>query len=125
MPRHALVIDDTRLTANSLAQMLDLLGYQTHVAYGSRAAIEGAAQQIPDVILLDINMPGIDGVEVCRFFRRDPRTAKVPIVAMSTETQEEMVARVREAGANIFLPKPIDFEALEQALKEFEKTVGK
>ena len=125
MPRHALIIDDTRLTANSLAQMLDLLGYQTRVAYGSRAAIEGAAQQIPDVILLDINMPGIDGVEVCRFFRRDPRTASVPIVAMSTETQEEMVARVREAGANIFLPKPMDFEALEQALKEVEKTVGR
>ncbi len=125
MPRHALVIDDTRLTANSLAQMLDLLGYQTRVAYGSRAAIEEAARQTPDVILLDINMPGIDGVEVCRFFRREPRTASVPIVAMSTETQEEMVARVREAGANIFLPKPMDFEALEQVLKEFEKTVGK
>jgi len=125
MPRHALVIDDTRLTANSLAQMLDLLGYQTRVAYGSRATIEEAARQTPDVILLDINMPGIDGVEVCRFFRREPRTASVPIVAMSTETQEEMVARVRQAGANIFLPKPMDFEALEQVLKEFEKTVGK
>ena len=125
MPRYALVIDDTRITANSLAQMLGLLDYQVRVAYGSRAAIEDVAQQIPDVILLDINMPGIDGVEVCRFFRRDPRTAKVPIVAMSTETQEAMVARVREAGANTFLPKPIDFDSLEQALKAVEKTAGK
>ena len=121
MPRYALVIDDTRITANSLAQMLSLLGYQARVAYGSRAAIEGVGQRVPDVILLDINMPGIDGVEVCRFFRRDPRTANVPILAMSTETQEAMVARMREAGANAFLPKPIDFDSLEKALKEVEK----
>ena len=71
---------------------------------------------MPDVILLDINMPGIDGVEVCRYLRRDPRTEKVPIIAMSSEAQEEIVTQVREAGANDFLAKPIDIDVLERTL---------
>ena len=117
MARCALVVDDVGVTATTVAQLLELLGYQTEVAYGPRPAIESLLQRIPDVILLDINMPGIDGAEVCRYLRRDPRTAQIPIIAMSTETQEETVARVREAGANVFLPKPIDIDTLEKALR--------
>jgi CheY-like chemotaxis protein len=63
----------------------------------------------------------VDGVEVCRFLRRDPRTAHVPIIAMSTESQPEMVARATAAGANFFLPKPISMETLEQALALIQK----
>jgi CheY-like chemotaxis protein len=69
------------------------------------------------VILLDINMPGIDGLEVCRFLRRDPRTAKIPIIAISAEAQEETVAQARKAGVDAFLTKPIDIDVLEKTLK--------
>ena len=117
MARCALVVDDVGVTATAVAQMLELLGYEVQVAYGPRPAIESLLRRTPDVILLDINMPGIDGAEVCRYLRRDPRTAQIPIIAMSTETQEETVARVREAGANVFLPKPIDIDTLEKALR--------
>jgi two-component system cell cycle response regulator len=113
---YVLVIDDSRETADSLASMLGLLGYPTQVAYGPRTAINTITRYFPGVIMLDINMPGVDGVEICRYLRRDPRTAHVPIIAMSSETQPEMVARVRAAGADTFLPKPISVEALEQAL---------
>jgi CheY-like chemotaxis protein len=118
MLRYALVVDDARVAANTIAQALELIGYEAQVAYGPRPALELMTQRIPDVILLDINMPGIDGVEVCRYLRRDPRTAQVPIIAISSETQEDMVDQAYEAGANAFLSKPIDIDALEKVLKQ-------
>jgi CheY-like chemotaxis protein len=122
MPRYALVVDDTRIAATTIAQALTLLGYQAEVAYSPRVAIESISKRVPDVILLDINMPGIDGVEVCRYLRRDPHTEDVPIVAMSSEAEEETVDRVYEAGANAFLAKPIDIDILERALNRILKS---
>jgi len=119
MPRHALVVDDARVAAATIAQALQLLGYEAEIAYGSRAAVESLAQRIPDVILLDINMPGVDGVEVCRYLRREPRTAKTLIIAMSSEAQAETINQAYEAGANVFLPKPIEIDTLERTLKGF------
>ncbi len=119
---YVLVIDDSRETADSLARMLSLLGYPTEVAYGPRTAINTITRHFPGLIMLDINMPGVDGVEICRFLRRDPRTAHVPIIAMSSDTQPEMVARVTAAGADVFLPKPISVEMLEQALATLPKS---
>lgn len=117
MPRYALVVDDVRVAATSIAQALDLLGYETEIAFGPRPAIESLTRRVPDVILLDINMPGVDGIEVCRYLRREPRTAAIPILAMSTENQPDTIAQVRQAGANAFLSKPIDIDALERVLK--------
>ncbi|MBL8057968.1 MAG: response regulator [Anaerolineales bacterium] len=117
----ALVIDDSRETADSLARMLSLLGLPVQVAYGPRTAINTITRQFPGLIMLDINMPGVDGVEICRFLRRDPRTAHVPIIAMSSDNQPETVARVMAAGADAFLPKPISLEALEKALAALPK----
>ena len=117
MPRYALVIDDARVAANTIAQAMELLGYEAQVAYGPRPALESLAQRVPDIILLDINMPGINGIEVCRYLRRDPRTDKVPIIAISSENQEATITEVRQAGANAFLPKPLDIDTLEKTLK--------
>lgn len=115
--RYALVVDDVRIAATTIAQSLELLGYETEIAYGPRPALESLARRIPDVILLDINLPGVDGVEVCRYIRNEPATAQVPIIAISSEAQQDTIARILEAGANMFMPKPLDLEALEQALK--------
>jgi len=120
MKRLAFVIDDNRLIAKSLMQMLELLGYEAQAAYGSLAGIQALGQIVPDIILLDLHMQGVNGVEVCRYIRRDPRLAKVPVLAISSDNQETMIAGVREAGANAFLGKPIAFEALEKVLKHIE-----
>ncbi len=123
--RKALVIDDSRTTADLLAGMLRLIGYQAQVAYGPRAAIDAFTREFPSLILLDIQMPGMDGVEVCRYLRRDPRTTHVPVIAMSTESQPEMLDRVYAAGANTFLAKPVSLETLEQAVQAIEKGTGR
>jgi CheY-like chemotaxis protein len=117
----AYIIDDCRETADSLCQWLSLLDYETRVALGPLAAIEALTRRVPDVIFLDIHMQGMDGVEVCRYIRRDPRTAEVAIIGMSSDTQPALVERVRLAGANGFLGKPLEFEALDEVLQAVEK----
>jgi CheY-like chemotaxis protein len=117
----AYIIDDCRETADSLAQWLSLFDYEARVALGPLAAIEALTRHVPDVIFLDIHMQGMDGVEVCRYIRRDPRTAEVAIIGMSSDTQPVLVERVRLAGANGFLGKPLEFEALSAVLQAVEK----
>lgn len=114
----ALVIDDNRDIADGLRGMLALIGYQVRVALGPRPALEALAQRVPDVIFLDIHMQGLDGVEVCRYIRRDPRTARVIIVAISSDNQPALIDRVREAGADGFLAKPIEMPMLEDVAEE-------
>ena len=117
----AYIIDDCRETADSLCQWLSLFDYDTRVALGPLAAIEALVRRVPDVIFLDIHMQGMDGVEVCRYIRRDPRTAEVAIIGMSSDTQPALVERVRLAGANGFLGKPLEYEALAEVLQAVEK----
>jgi CheY-like chemotaxis protein len=120
MKRYALIIDDNREIGQSMARMLDLLDYEVRVSTGPRTALLSMTQRTPDVILLDLHMQGVDGVEVCRYIRRDPRFMHVPVLAISSDTQEALIARIRAAGANGFLAKPIELEALEKALAQLE-----
>ena|SRR5689334_4498451 len=120
----AYVIDDNRETADSLAQWLSLLSYDAQVLLGPLPALEALAQRVPDLIFLDIHMQGMDGVEVCRYIRRDPRLAAVPVVAISTDTQPSLIERAREAGANGFLAKPVVFSDLEDVLDASERSAA-
>jgi CheY-like chemotaxis protein len=120
----ALVIDDNLEIANGLSSMLGLLDYEVRVALGPRPALEALAQRVPDVIFLDIHMAGLNGVEVCRYIRRDPRTAHVIIVAISSDNQPALVVRVRNAGADGFLAKPIEMEQLEELTGEIVRRLA-
>jgi CheY-like chemotaxis protein len=121
MTRYAFVVDDNRMIANNLVKMLNLLGYEAYAAYGSLQAMQILSYNLPDVILLDIHLQGVNGVEVCRFIRRNERTAQVPVLAMSSDTQPELIASMREAGANGFISKPIQMDTLEQAIRDAER----
>jgi DNA-binding response OmpR family regulator len=120
-PRYAFVIDDNRMIANSLVQMLKLLGYEAYAAYGSLPAMQALSYHVPDLVLLDIHLQGVNGVDVCRFIRRTERLARVPILAISSDTQPELIAGMRQAGANGFLSKPIDIDALEAAIQAAQR----
>jgi CheY-like chemotaxis protein len=117
----AYIIEDSRATADCLADWLRLWGYEARVLLGPRAAIEALARRVPDVIFLDLHMAGMDGIEVCRYIRRDPRLAAAPVIAISSDTQPALVERVRLAGANGFLSKPIETETLEEVLRAVER----
>lgn len=119
MPKKkAFVVDDTRATAEELAKMLNLLNIESVICLGSREALQKLATTLPDFMTLDVNMPGVSGIEVLRYIRRDPRTATLPIIIISSDAQTQHQAVALAAGANIFLAKPVSFEHLEVAVKD-------
>ncbi len=113
----ALVIDDNRHTADGLCQLLSLLDLDAHPAYGPRAAIMALSEQVPDIVFMDINMPGVDGFEVMAYLRREPRLLKVPVVVVTADDQKTTAQRAQREGAIATIIKPASFEALEDALR--------
>lgn len=113
---NVLVVDDDRRTAQGLAAMIGVLGHTVGIAYGPRMAIQQLNEVIPDVIFLDVNMPGVTGLEVLRYLRRDPYTASVPVVIVSANDTAEEKKQALEAGANHYIVKPPTMEEIESAL---------
>ena len=113
-----LVIDDNRSTADAIKQMLDVLGVAARVSYGSSPAIALLGQYIPSVVLLDINMPGVDGSEVLAYLKREPRLAPVPVIVITSDDQPETHQRMMKGGALSMLIKPTTIDALEDALRK-------
>lgn len=111
-----LVVDDDRRTADILADQIRMLGHTVITALGPRAALQTLNQVIPDIILMDINMPGVNGLEVLRFLRRDPKTTEVPVIIVSANDSQEVINSARDAGANHYLVKPPMLEDIENAL---------
>jgi two-component system, chemotaxis family, chemotaxis protein CheY len=114
----ALIIDDNRTTANALGQMLNVLGFQTRLAYGSGAAMSILGSGFtPELICLDINMPGVDGIELLAYLRREPHLIPVPVIVITSDDQPETRRKVLRLGANMLILKPATIDALEDALK--------
>lgn len=113
---NVLIVEDDRQMAQSLAAQIGVLGHTVVIAYGPRMAIQQLNQVIPDVIFMDLNMPGLNGLEVLRFLRRDPTTATVPVVIVSASDGPETISAALKAGANDYIVKPPTIEAIEQAL---------
>jgi two-component system CheB/CheR fusion protein len=116
----ALVIEDNRQLADSLCQMLELLGVKARPAYGPRAAILSLNESQPSVIFTDINLPGVDGFEIIAYLRRLPQLAEVPIVIVTSDDQPETAQRARQIGAKEIIIKPVSLEVLEKVLADLK-----
>jgi CheY-like chemotaxis protein len=114
---NVLIVEDDREMAQSLAAQIGILGHIVAVAYGPRMALQQLNQVIPDVIFMDINMPGVNGLEVLRFLRRDPTTANVPVVIISANDTPDSIQAAMQAGANHYLVKPPTLEDIEDAFR--------
>ena len=110
MSRPVLVADDEPLTAEMLAVMLAFRGYEVVCAYSGDEALDRARELQPDLLLLDVIMPGREGLEVTRLVRDDADLCTRPVVLFSSADEEEI--EWREAGADAFLQKPLDIAAL-------------
>jgi CheY-like chemotaxis protein len=116
--KKALVIDDNRDTADSLCQMLSLLELQTTAAYSPRGAFLQLQEIHPDIVFVDLNMPGVTGHEVVTFVRRDPKLEHIPVVVVTSDDQAETAQQVRAEGALEIIIKPATIEAVEAVLKK-------
>ena len=114
----ALIIDDNRTTADALGQMLNVLGFKARVAYGSGAAMTMLAGGFtPKFICLDINMPGVNGIEILAYLRREPHLIPIPVFVITSDDQPETRRKVMRLGANGMIIKPATIDVLEDALK--------
>lgn len=113
----ALVVDDNRTMADGLAQILDLLGVQAQVAYGARTGMMMLQKNVPDVIFLDINMPGVDGFEVMAYFRRLPQLKDVPVIIVTSDDQPETAKKAKGTGVLSLIVKPASVESIERVLQ--------
>ncbi|HEU0204722.1 MAG TPA: PAS domain S-box protein [Burkholderiaceae bacterium] len=114
--RRLLVVDDLKDSADSLAMLLTLMGHDVHAVYGGEEAVAAAARVQPEVILLDIGMPNVNGYQVCRQIREQPWGKDMTIVALTGWGQEDDRRRTQAAGFDHHLVKPVDPGALTELL---------
>ena len=107
-----LAVDDIPLNLLLVEKMLSRFNFKFRKATNGQLALDAVAEEKPDLILLDLMMPGIDGFEVIRRLRADPKTADIQIVILSALTSNEDVIKGFEVGANDFIMKPIIMEKL-------------
>ena len=109
---NVLAVDDIPLNLLLVQKMLSRFNFKLRTAANGQLALDAVAQQKPDLILLDLMMPGIDGFEVIRRLREDPETADIQIVILSAFDSNEDVIKGFNVGANDFIMKPIIMEKL-------------
>lgn len=112
-----LIVDDEPTNIESLARLMTLRGYEVVTASDGESALNTVACERPDIVLLDVRMPKIDGLEVCRRLKDDPATCLTPVVLITALGETEDRIRGIEAGADEFLAKPFDVAELEARVR--------
>src|SRR6185436_13914419 len=107
-PQRILIVDDNETNRDILEARLTANGYDVLHAEDGENALAVTRQQRPDLILLDIMMPKVDGIEVCRRLKSDPAFAVIPIILVTAKADSKDVVMGLEAGADEYLTKPID-----------------
>jgi PAS domain S-box-containing protein len=110
--RRILIVDDNRDSADSLAMLMEITGNKTYMAHDGVEAFEAVEKYRPEVVLLDIGLPKLDGYEVCRRVREQPWGKDIVVIALTGWGQEDDRRRSEEAGFNGHLVKPVDYDEL-------------
>jgi CheY-like chemotaxis protein len=113
-----LLVEDDREGRRLYAQWLTMAGFRVHQAHNGLQALERAFEAIPDVVVTDLNIPGIDGYELTRRLKQDPRTSAVPVLAVTGYAAFAAdPSRAQRAGCDAVLEKPCSPEDLEAAVR--------
>lgn len=113
-----MVVDDEYMARDLLRLMLERAGYHVLEAVDGVDALTKVKETLPDLMILDVMMPNMDGFTVCRELRKQSQTAALPIIMLSAKTHASAIRDGMEAGANRYLPKPISSKDLIKNIKE-------
>ena len=116
------IIEDDDETAEMLAEMMRLSGYSVRLYHSAQTAMAALQHHRPAVIILDLMMPDISGLQVLRYVRRDPRLHDIPVIILSAKSTPPEIQEGLEAGANQYLTKPVMFNELRNAVQEVLST---
>ena len=113
-----IVVEDEPDAAELFAEMMRVSGFRVLKTYSSTPAISMIAKEQPDVVILDIMMPDISGLEVLRFMRRESQLRDIPVIVVSARSMPSDIQEGLEAGATIYLTKPVGYLDLKQAVDQ-------
>ena len=113
-----LVVDDDAKIRQMLRLLLELEGYHVSEAFDGLDALEQVAGHVPDAMVLDVMMPRMDGITLCRKLRAQRRTADLPIIILSGKTEQSAVSEGLAAGANKYMAKPMSTPELLANIRE-------
>jgi len=116
-PHRVLVVDDNEPSAKTMGWTMELMGYEGRLAKDGPSAIEIARSFCPDVVLLDIGLPGMNGYELCELMHKEPSLKDTIFIAQTGWGQEEHIRRSKEAGFNYHLVKPVNMNDLKKILQ--------
>ncbi|MDB6093765.1 MAG: two-component response regulator [Verrucomicrobia bacterium] len=121
MPK-ILLVEDNEMNRDMLARRLQKRGYELVLAVDGILAVEMTQKEKPDLVLMDMSLPGLDGWEASRRLKADPATASIPIIALTAHAMAEDREKALAAGCNEFETKPVDLTSL---LAKMESFLGK
>lgn len=112
-----LIVEDEPDAAELFAEMMRVNGFRVLKTFSSAPAMNMLASERPDVVLLDLMMPDISGIEVLRFMRRDPELKDIPVIVVSAKSMPADIRVGMEAGASAYLTKPVGYLDLKNAVE--------
>ena len=118
-PKKILVVDDEVDLVETVRFPLEMEGYHVLVSYNGEDALNQARKENPDLILLDLMLPKLDGYKVCRLLKFDERYKHIPIFMLTAKTQEKDKVLGMETGADEYITKPFEIDYLMEKVKEY------
>ena len=120
-PLTVLLVEDTEDNRFMMRRLLEMTGYRVIEAMNGEEAVKLARSESPNLILMDLSLPVIDGLAATRLIRKLPNSESTPIIAVSAHDTSDFQSEAIEAGCNTYVTKPIDFNELEQLIAELLK----
>jgi two-component system alkaline phosphatase synthesis response regulator PhoP len=118
-PKKILLVDDEVDLVETVRFPLEMEGYHVLVSYNGEDALNQARKENPDLILLDLMLPKLDGYKVCRLLKFDERYKHIPILMLTAKTQEKDKVLGMETGADEYITKPFEMDYLMEKVKEY------
>jgi DNA-binding response OmpR family regulator len=119
-----LIVDDEKDIVETLAFMLKQKGFETITAYDGEEGLKLAKEENPDLIILDVMMPKINGYKICRLLKFDSKYKNIPIIMVTARGQAQDVAIGEETGADEYITKPFEFNDLFECIDKYVKTTA-